>query len=118
MKTRKLLAVLLSLALAIGLMAPAVMAEEEPNYVARVNGTEYKTLAAAVDAAESANANFDEYGDLPDAATVELLKDLTISEKIKIESPIKVDLGGNTISCTADKAFEVYKDAIFVGGTK
>lgn len=116
MKSKKLVSILLTLAMVISLM-PAAMATGETD-VAQVGETKYTSLAEAVDAAEAANATVDEYGDLPEAAKVVLLKDTTISELIKIEKPVKIDLAGNTLTCTAKKAFEVYADAIFVGGTK
>ena len=46
MKTHKLIAMLLSLAMVIGLMTPAAMAEESSASVAKVGDTEYISLNA------------------------------------------------------------------------
>ena len=117
---KKLLAMLLSFTMLVGLLPMSVLAadgESEPTYVAQGAGIRYTSLEEAIEVAESADASFDQYGDLPDEATVILLADLAISETIQIESPVKIDLAGRTLTCSVKKAFEVYADAMFVGGT-
>ena len=76
----------------------------EGEWIAQVGQTKYEYLAEAVAAAEA--------GD-----TVTLLKDVQIDELIKIEKAITVDLGGNTVTATSKKAFEVYADATICNGT-
>ena len=102
MKTRKLLAVLLSLALAIGLMAPAAMAEEEK--VAKAGDEEYATLADAISAAAP-------------NSTVTLLKNAS-GAGVVINKNITIDFGGNTYSFTSGvgstgtttNGFQILKD--------
>ena len=86
MKTRKILAMLLSLVMVIGLMTPAAMAEEttpaamaeettpaamaeEPN-VAKVGDTEFATLKDAIDA-------------VADGGEIDLIANVTFNEETR-----------------------------------
>ena len=83
---RKLLSVLLMLAMALALLSVSAMAEGEE--VAQVDGTEYTTLQAAIDAASS-------------GATVTLLANInTPTTSYVIRKSLTIDLNGQTI--TAD----------------
>ena len=77
---------------------------ESTGYVAQVGKYSYETLPAAIAAAEA--------GD-----TVTLLSDVTLTELIKIEKAITIDLGGKKVTTDAQKAFEVYADATIKNGT-
>ena len=84
MKTHKLIAMLLSLAMVIGLMTPAAMAEEEK--VAKAGDEEYATLAEAISAAAP-------------SSTVTLLRNASGSGVV-IDKNITIDFGGYTYTFT------------------
>ena len=86
MKTHKLIAMLLSLAMVIGLMTPAAMAEESSENVATVAEVEYATLAEAIKAAKA-------------GATVTLLRNASGSGVV-IDKNITIDFGGYTYTFT------------------
>ena len=77
---------------------------EAPDAVAEVNGTKYPTLADAYAAAEAND-------------TIVLLDDVTLAEALVVEKAVTFDLGGNTVTGTAKKVFEVHTDATFKNGT-
>ena len=87
MKTRKLLAMLLSLAMVIGLMTPAAMATDGIDTVEK--------LKTAISAAAP--------GD-----TITLAGDIETSEIITINKAITLDLNSKTVTATCQKAFEIY----------
>ena len=80
---RKLLSVLLTFCLAFSLLPTAALADGEN--VAKIGGTNYATLAAALEAAK-------------DGETVTLLADAT--EDVTINKSITLDLGGKTLTNT------------------
>ena len=92
---RKLLSILLCLAMALSLLPTAALAEKavegggvegsgQTNYVAQTNGTGYETLQAAIDAAAR-------------KATVKLLADT--KENVTISTPyVTLDLNGHTLN--------------------
>lgn len=86
MKTKKLLAMLIVLAMCMGLISVPAMAEGDN--VAKIGSTEYATLEAAVGAANA--------GD-----TVTLLSDVTYDENHEVavwEKGFNLDLGGKTFT--------------------
>ena len=81
---RKLLSILLCLAMALSLLPTAALAEEKK--VARVGNAEYATLAEAIAAAQDGN-------------TVKLLGDVVLDKTLIIkDKTITLDLNGKTIS--------------------
>ena len=50
-------------------------------------------------------------------ATVFLLTDINVSEIVKIEDKVVIDLNGKSVTSTAKKAFEVYANATIMNGT-
>ena len=48
--------------------------------------------------------------------TIVLVRDVNLSELIKIEKAITLDLNGNTVTSTAKKAFEIYANATIRNG--
>ncbi len=79
----RLLGFLLMAMMMVSLFAVGAFAEDTAN-VAAIGDTEYATLAAAIDAAES-------------GATVTLLKDVTLSEKLTIKNDVTIE-GAHTIT--------------------
>ena len=49
--------------------------------------------------------------------TITLVANITLSEIIKIEKPITLNLGTYTVTSSAKKAFELYADATIINGT-
>ena len=107
---RKLLSVLLTLAMALTLLPVSAMAEGETANVAKVGDTEHTTLQAAIDAASS-------------GAEVKLIADT--NENVTIGKNITLDLGGKTLTNTnAGKATisvtggtVTVKNGTVIGGT-
>ena len=108
---RKLLSVLLTLAMALTLLPVSAMAEGETANVAKVGDTEHTTLQAAIDAASS-------------GAEVKLIADT--NENVTIGKNITLDLGGKTLTNTnagkatltvAAGATATVKNGSIVGGT-
>ena len=79
----RLLGFLLMAMMMVSLFAVGAFAEDTAN-VAAIGDTEYATLAAAIDAAES-------------GATVTLLKDVTLSQKLTIKNDVTIE-GAHTIT--------------------
>jgi len=80
---RKLLSILLCLAMALSLLPTAALADE--GKVAKVGETEYATLAEAVEKADS-------------GATVTLLKDTAVSAMIMLKKSLTLDLNGHKLN--------------------
>ena len=89
---RKLLSILLCLAMALSLLPTAAMAEEagaeggQTNYVAQIGSTKYASLTEAIKAAEG-------------GATITLLADInTPKTSYYIQKSLTIDLGGKTLT--------------------
>ena len=115
MKTRKMLAMLLSLAMVIGLMTPAAMAESlvdcpgSCTHEAEVGTTHYDTLSEAISEASA-------------GATVTLLKDVAISEvndRPIAAKAVTIDGAGHTITYTGGRDSNDYSVGVLTvaGGT-
>jgi hypothetical protein len=72
--------------------------------VATVGAAGFTSLQSAIEFAKA--------GD-----TITLIRDVTLSEIVKIEKKITLDLGGKKVTSTAQKAFEIYANATIQNGT-
>ena len=88
---KKTLATILALVLALSLCSIAWATETQQENVAKVGGTEYATLQAAIDAVSDGEN------------TVVLLKDLTESITIASDKNVTLDLNGKTLTNEAGK---------------
>ena len=77
---------------------------EVKSYVAEFNGVKYFTLQEALDV-------------LADGGELKLLSDVTVNKTIAINNEITIDLNGKKVTSTAQKAFEIYKNATIQNGT-
>lgn len=105
MKRRKWLGLLLS-AVMVLTMAPS-MAFAEVGNVAKIENVEYPTLAAAIEDAKN--------GD-----TIELLSDVTLEEKIKLDKSLTFNLNEYTVTGAADASYVFSPwavDTVFNNGT-
>ena len=96
------------------------------NSVIYVNGTDIgklvdETKVAVVEKADGAKVSCQTLADAVSRAaegdTVKLLKSVSIDSMIQVMKAITVDLGGNTVTASSKKAFEVHANATIKNGT-
>lgn len=97
---KKLLAIVISMAMLVAMMPMGVFAETPvTEKVAKIGDTEYETLAAAVNAATGENT------------TITLLTDVTEDITVSANKNITIDLNGNSITNTSSDTITVAKGA-------
>ena len=72
--------------------------------VATIGTQYYTTIAKAIEAAQA--------GDV-----ITLISDVTLTDLVKVEKEVTIDLGGKTVTANCKKAFEVYANATVKNGT-
>lgn len=72
--------------------------------VAMIGLAGFETLAEAIEYAKNGQ-------------TVTLIRDVTLDSMIQIEKDITIDLNGNKVTATSQKAFEIYANATIKNGT-
>ena len=101
MRHKKLAAMLLTLVMALSLLSMTAFAEDGNE--AKIDNTEYKTLAEALEKVQ-------------ENQTIILLKPVEVQETITLNTPITLDLGGFTLSRRGGQVLDLYADVTIQNG--
>lgn len=102
MRHKKLAAMLLTLVMALSLLSMTAFAEDGNE--AKIDNTEYKTLAEALEKVQ-------------ENQTIILLKPVEVQETITLNTPITLDLGGFTLSRRGGQVLELFANVTIQHGT-
>lgn len=102
MRHKKLAAMLLTLVMALSLLSMTAFAEDGNE--AKIDNTEYKTLAEALEKVQ-------------ENQTIILLKPVEVQETITLNTPITLDLGGFTLSRRGGQVLELFANVTIQNGT-
>lgn len=103
MKKRRIIAILLSLAMILTFMPAIAFAGEPADPVARIGDNDYDTLE---DAYEAANP-----GD-----TITMLKDVTLGNTLEVKKNVTIDLSENGISGSVSPVIKVQDSSLTING--
>lgn len=101
MRHKKLAAMLLTLVMALSLLSMTAFAEDGNE--AKIDNTEYKTLAEALEKVQ-------------ENQTIILLKPVEVEKTITLNTPITLDLGGFTLSRRGGQVLDLYADVTIQNG--
>ena len=94
---KKLLAIVISMAMVVAMMPMGVFAAGDDNCVAEIGDNHYETLADAVAAAGNGSVG----------NTIELLDNIKLTQKLTINKDITLDLNGKTLTVETENGIEV-----------
>ena len=94
---KKLLAIVISMAMLVAMMPMGVFAAGDDNCVAEIGDNHYETLADAVAAAGNGSVG----------NTIELLDNIKLTQKLTINKDITLDLNGKTLTVETENGIEV-----------